>query len=105
MAAPTLHRAEADRDALLPMFAVRAELEANADTATLEAFGHAVQRGIQAAAETGTVAPVNEVLRTWLRIAFVAQDSATHIRLSPAEREQRLARLMEHWLQANGDQS
>lgn len=100
MTAPTLHHPGTD-NALLPVFAIRAELEANADQATLARFGAEVERAIRVAAQAGTVAPVNDVLRDWLRVALVAQDLDGYAGLPREARARRGEQLVDRWIQVN----
>lgn len=100
MTAPTLHHRDTD-NALLPVFAIRAELEANADRVSLEHFGAEVEHAIRVAARAGTVAPVNDVLRDWLRVALVAQDLDGYAGLPREARAQRGKELADRWIQAN----
>jgi hypothetical protein len=100
MTSSTLHRPGTDHDELLPVFAIRAELEVNADQATLNRFGAEVEHAIRVAADEGSVEPVNGVLRTWLRIALTAQDES-YFALSRDDRGRRGEQLIERWVQVN----
>lgn len=100
MTSSTLPRPGTDHDGLLPVFAIRAELEANADQATLNRFGGEVEHAIRVAADEGSVEPVNRVLRGWLRIALTAQDES-YFALSRDDRGQRGEQLVERWIRVN----
>jgi hypothetical protein len=104
MTSSTLDRPGTDHDRLLPVFAIRAELEANADRATLERFAAEVEHAIRVAAQAGTVEPVNDVLRDWLRIALAVQDEA-YSGLAREERGRRGKELVERWIQVNASRA
>lgn len=97
-----LDRPGTDADELLPIFAIRAELEAVSDSATLREFGREVEDGVRAAAHSGSLTEVNDVLRNWLGIALAGQALGEHVRLSRAERGAHRDRLVGQWLQARG---
>jgi len=101
MTSSTLHRPGTDHGTLLPVFAIRAELETISDRATMREFALEVEAAIQVAAGKGSVEPVNEVLRAWLRIALTGQDMANYASLDRAERGRRGEELVDRWIQAN----
>jgi len=102
MSAPTLGRPGTVSAELLPVFAIRAELEPLADRATMREFARQVEDGIRAAAESGSFEAINTVLLGWLRIALTGQDLPNgYARLGRTERSARGAELVERWLQVN----
>lgn len=101
MTAPTLHHPDTD-NALLPVFAIRAELEAVSDRATMREFAREVEDGIRAAAESGSFEAINKSLVNWLRIALTCQDLKNgYARLDRAERGRRGVELVDCWLRVN----
>jgi hypothetical protein len=101
MSAPTLDRPGTASAELLPVFAIRAELEAVSDRATMREFAKQVEDGIRAAADSGSFEAINATLRDWLRIALVAQGIDTYAKLGREQREARGADLVDRWLSIN----
>jgi hypothetical protein len=101
MTSSTLHRPGIDHGGLLPVFAIRAELDPVADRATMREFARQVEDGIRAAAESGSFEEINKVLREWLGIALTAQNLGAHVALDRAARRANLDTLVERWVQVN----
>jgi hypothetical protein len=79
---------------LLPVFAVRAELEQHSDLAH---FDREVDAAIEHAAATGSFARLHEVLRAWLGVALSAKNADQHCRVPFEQRGENLERMIRTW--------
>lgn len=99
MTAPSIERPRTDQPEPMPsVFAVRAELEANADSATLAFFGREVDAAIRHAADTGSFDRLAATLRRWLGIALQAKNPELLSGLDINGRGELQARLVREWL-------
>ncbi len=99
MTAPTIERRHAEHPEPLPsVFAVRAELEANADSGTLSFFEAQVDAAIRHAADTGSFTQLGATLRSWLGIALQAKNPDLLSGLDINGRGALQQRLVSEWL-------
>lgn len=103
MTAPTIERRHAEHPEPLPsVFAVRAELEPNADAGTLAFFETQVDAAIRHAADTGSFTRLGETLRSWLGIALQAKNPDLLSGLDIHGRGALQRRLVSEWLADHG---